>query len=52
LNEHIAVRAELSAAVQFTVVAPSGRFDPDAGVHVVCTGGAPPVTTGASKVTA
>jgi len=47
LNEHVACRVCTSLAAQLTVVVPRGKLAPDAGVHVVLTGGAPAVTAGA-----
>jgi hypothetical protein len=47
VNVHCAVRELASVAVHDTVVAPVENVAPDAGVHVVDTGCAPPVTDGA-----
>ena len=50
-NPHAPDLPRLSVAVQVTRVVPRGKGVPDAGAHVVETGGTPPVGTGTSNVT-
>ena len=45
-NAHAADRCRLSTAVHVTRVVPTGNAEPDAGAHVVDTGGVPPDATG------
>ena len=37
VKEHVAVRLEPSVAVQFTVVVPTGKLEPEAGEQLVVT---------------
>jgi len=46
LNEQVAWRDCASVAAQLTEVVPKGKDAPEAGVQVVVTGSAPPVTAG------
>jgi hypothetical protein len=45
---HEADRCKASTALHVSDVEPTGKSDPDAGEHVVVTGGRPPTTTGAN----
>src|SRR5262245_12702761 len=45
------VRCIASVATQADVELPSGKLEPDGGVHVTVTGATPPVTVGAGNVT-
>jgi hypothetical protein len=47
VNEQLAVRADASVAVQLTVVVPSGKVEPEAGVQLVVTPGQLSVAVGA-----
>ena len=51
VNEHCAWRDAASAAVQDTAVVPTLNELPEAGVHVVVTGEAPPLTVAGGYVT-
>ena len=51
-NSHEAVRFKESVAVHFTSVMPIGKVSPEDGEHVTLTEPWPPVTGGASKLTA
>ena len=51
-NEHCAVRFRPSVAVHCTVVVPSGKTEPDCGVHDTLTGAWPPLPDGVVKLTA
>ena len=48
----VAVLPDMSVAVQVTVVAPTAKQDPDAGLHAAVTIGQLSVATGSGKVTA
>src|SRR5437879_6050090 len=37
VNEHVPVLPDPSVAVQFTLVTPSGKLDPEAGAHLAVT---------------
>src|SRR5437773_2792974 len=50
-NEHVAVRLSASTALQVTFVGPIGRIAGLDRLHVIATGAAPPITTGAGYVT-
>jgi hypothetical protein len=49
-NWQLAVRTP-SVALQLTMVVPTGKLVPDAGLHVMVTGGVPPLAMGPAKVT-
>ena len=52
MNEQLAVwPAPDPVAVHPTEAVPTGKADPDVGVHAVCTGAVPPVVVGADQVT-
>ena len=42
----VAVRLHASLAVQVTVVVPTGKVEPEGGLHTKVTGGQPPVVAG------
>lgn len=46
VNVHEALRWSASRAVHVTLVDPTAKLDPLAGVHEVVTGAVPPVTVG------
>src|SRR5688500_9487726 len=46
-----AVRCRASVPMHVTLVAPIGKFEPDAGLHATVTGGAPPEAAGVWNVT-
>jgi hypothetical protein len=49
-KEQALVRCRVSAAVQMTVVEPTLKSEPLAGVHETLTGGAPPVAVAVAKL--
>jgi len=49
---HVAVLPDASVAVQFTVVVPTAKQDPDAGLHTVVAPGQLSLAVGGGKVTA
>jgi hypothetical protein len=48
---HEATRCNASTAVHVSAVEPTGKSDPDGGVHALPTGVAPPVTAGENVTT-
>jgi hypothetical protein len=52
VNEQEAVLPDVSVAVQFTVVVPFGKVEPDAGVQLVVTPGQLSVVVGENVTTA
>src|SRR6267143_5103369 len=51
LKLQVAVLADASVAVQVTVVVPTGKHDPDAGLHTLVTPGQLSLAAGGAKVT-